>query len=306
MNRRLELCLLKPHHNPVIDTLPQFNEQSRWYIGKLEHNIFLFLAVLRRTSSQAKKPSTSEINCSKTGQVADKTAKSPEHDKLLSLLSTISQKSNADLTQFGITDPLAGSDIDPESWSKLCESVAAMSPKLTKQPVSGGDNAEANGTATLDSPEEALLQECFSRLQSHPAGKLLELVQSLVGSNLGTLLSDPDVLSANNGQKDVQETGETNNSVRYPRRSLERIDYKELEVPEEDAYICKYLKTGHLMRGCLNKGILYLRSKEPHSVAGEGDFTTLKLINIGLILILQGAKTVKPSMKEIVLFAARW
>ncbi len=185
---------------------------------------------------------TSNNNPARTTQPGS-APKSPEFGNLMSVLSPVlSQNSSQDLTELLNTEPLDTTGIDPQSWDSLYHSVAAMSPVLSRRlKLKDKENCAPSRKGSED---DALVQECYSRLQTQPAGKILDsMSDSGIGDNSGLTGSDEELkLSREGGPNettDAKNESEPNSRVRYPKRQVDRINYTELEVPEEDAYICE-------------------------------------------------------------------
>ena len=150
------------------------------------------------------------------------------------------------------------SEVYPKSWDNLLENLKSLSPQISKNnlPLQNGENV----TETLDEEHEALVGEeqealvgeeqeaLVGELFTFTISKILDLAPSQSDSGLGdnSLISGSDVEipvgnhdgqnkeSDKSGSKDsLQETGYSH----YLKRSLERVNYKDLE---DNEFICKY------------------------------------------------------------------
>ena len=155
----------------------------------------------------------------------------------------LSQSSNPDINELLNTEPLDSSDVDPKSWDTLYSSVTSMSPVMYKNSfLSTVDQRNKNKSVEEGAPTSHT-DLCLSNTSAN-------LIPSQNGSGLGdnSMISgsDVDVSSAtnsnNNNQTRSNEKEESDETgPRYPKRSIERLNYKDLEVPEDDEFICKSL-----------------------------------------------------------------
>ena len=175
-------------------------------------------------------------------------AKSPEtKNPLLTFGFSLSQSSNPDINELLNTEPLDSSDVDPKSWDSLYSSVTSMSPIMSRNNllsnVGNSNRNEGQGEGTSTS------KGCSDLSLPDTAPKPSDLVPSHNDSGLGdnSMVSNSDSSTTSNckggdGETQSEENDQSEDTgPRYPKRSIERLNYKELEVPEDDEFICKSL-----------------------------------------------------------------
>ena len=215
----------------------------------------------REDYQQDRPTKTSSPNNQNTGS-----QKSPGSNSLLPLIGcSLSQSSNTDIADLITEDTLDISEVDPKSWDNLLENLESMSSQISRSKIRlSGENVPESFN---EDEQEALVRECYSHLQSQPAGKILDLAPSQSDSGLGdnSLISGSDIeIPAENDKSENKTTDVSGNSnsltdveipvtndketendqivCRYPKRNIERVNYKDIEVPEDDEFICKYFK----------------------------------------------------------------
>ena len=173
-------------------------------------------------------------------------ANPPEtNNPLLTFSFSLSQSSNPDINELLNTEPLDSSDVDPKSWDSLYSSVTSMSP-IT--PKSGFLSNVVQSNKNKDREEGTLTSRgCYDLFLPNNAPKQSDLVPSQKDSGLGdnSMGSNSDSSTSNckGGGGETRSDGNdqsVDTGPRYPKRSLDRLNYKELEVPEDDEFICKY------------------------------------------------------------------
>ena len=158
----------------------------------------------------------------------------------------LSQSSNPDINELLNTEPLDSSDVDPKSWDTLYSSVTSMSPVMYKNSFLS-NVGHSNRIKELEEGASTSYSDlCLSNNSARTANLIPSQNDSGLGNNSVISGSDVDVSTAtNNNDNNQTRSNETEESdeigPRYPKRSIERLNYKDLEVPEDDEFICKSL-----------------------------------------------------------------
>ena len=156
----------------------------------------------------------------------------------------LSQSSNPDINELLNTEPLDSSDVDPKSWDTLYSSITSMSPLMSKNSFLS-NVAQSNRKEEGASTSHADL--CLASTSARTANLIPSQNDSGLGDNSVVSGSDVDVSATISNRDENDQTCSNENEEsdetgpRYPKRSIERLNYKDLEVPEDDEFICKPL-----------------------------------------------------------------
>ena len=157
----------------------------------------------------------------------------------------LSQSSNPDINELLNTEPLDSSDVDPKSWDTLYSSVTSMSPVMYKNSLLSTVDQRNRNKELGEGASTSHSDLCLSNTSTRTVNLIPSQKDSGLGDNSVISGSDVDVSAATNNSDNNQtrsnekeESDET--GPRYPKRSIERLNYKDLEVPEDDEFICKF------------------------------------------------------------------
>ena len=174
-------------------------------------------------------------------------AKSPHSNSLLPTFDfPLSQSSNPDINELLNTEPLDSSDVDPKSWDTLYSSVTSMSPVMYKNSFLSIVDQKSKNKGLEEGASTSHSDLCLPNTSARTANLISSHNDSGLGDNSIISGSDADVSATSNRDKNNKtrsnENGDSDETgPRYPKRSIERLNYKDLEVPEDDEFICKSL-----------------------------------------------------------------
>ena len=158
----------------------------------------------------------------------------------------LSQFSNPDIIELLNTEPLDSSDVDPKSWDTLYSSVTSMSPVMYKNNFLSNVDQRNGNKGLGEGASTSHSDLCLSNTSARTSNLIPFQNDSGLGDNSVISGSDVDVSAATNNNDNNQTPNNENEESeetgpRYPKRSIERLNYKDLEVPEDDEFICKSL-----------------------------------------------------------------
>ena len=156
----------------------------------------------------------------------------------------LSQSSNPDINELLNAEPLDSSDVDPKSWDSLYSSVTSMSPIMPKNSFLSTVRQNDRNKELEEGASTSHSDMCLSNTSARRANLIPSQNDSGLGDNSVISGSDVDVSAAtnnndNNQTRSNEEEESEETGPRYPKRSIERLNYKDLEVPEDDEFICK-------------------------------------------------------------------
>ena len=208
-------------------------------------NAFLFLVELKEIIAGDEKKT--ENNDSLPNLVMEENAENANNSNnpLPTFEFPLSQSSNPDINELLNTEPLDSSDVDPKSWDTLYSSVTSMSPVMYKNNFLStvGQTSKDKGLEEGASTSHSDL--CLSNTSTRTVNLIPSQNDSGLGDNSVISGLDVDVSAATNNNDNNQTPNNENEESeetgpRYPKRSIERLNYKDLEVPEDDEFICKF------------------------------------------------------------------
>ena len=208
------------------------------------YRCLLFLVELKEITEGNEKKT--ENNDSSQNLLMEKSAQNANssNNPLPTFDFPLSQSSNPDINELLNTEPLDSSDVDPKSWDTLYSSVTSMSPVMYKNSflsTVGQSNRKEEGVSTSHA------DLCSPSTSARTANLIPSQNDSGLDDNSVISGSDVDVSATISNKDENNQTRSTENEEsdetgpRYPKRSIERLNYKDLEVPEDDEFICKSL-----------------------------------------------------------------
>ena len=211
------------------------------------YRCLLFLVELKGITATNQKKT--ENNDSSPNRLMERNAQSTNNSNntLPTFDFPLSQSSNPDINELLNTEPLDSSDVDPKSWDTLYSSVTSMSPVTYKNSFLSNIGQSNRNKELEEGASTSHSDLCLSNTSIRTANLIPSQNDSGLDDN--SVISGSDVyVSATTSNKDDNNQTRSNENKeldetgpRYPKRSIERLNYKDLEVPEDDEFICKFL-----------------------------------------------------------------